>query len=882
VSVGTRVRAVCARLLGLATRESDELRMHEEMRFHLDRLAERYMKEGIAADEARRRAALAFGGMSVNVEAAREELRAGWADRLSQDTRFALRMFRRTPLLTTAAIATLALGAGATISLFGVLDAITLRSVDAPRPNQLFALVRQGPQGRSESLPYPLYAVLASERRALGSVAGYAFREVAQPAWQDTATVQLTSSNWFGTVGIAPRIGRAWAAGETEAAVVSDRFARRHFGAAEGALGRSISLGDRVVPVMGVMPPSFRGLSLDYRPDVWVPIELQPAIDGRSHLDDSGLNWVRTITRLTAPEEFAAAAAAANLVLARQRPALAAPSDTAARLAVVPAAHPSLHDAKEVNRAIYLATGLAAMVLLIACANIANLQVARGAARRAELAARCALGAARRRLVQQLLTENLLLAAASSAAGLGVASALTPFLESRLASRLGAGSALAFIHPFDSSTLCFTVMLCLGVWMVFGIAPAFTATRLSPVDVLKQSPGPRIAGSPGRGRRVLLGVQVSASVVLLVTAGVLLRGLQELEHLDLGYSAANLVQVSVDWGNADDAATRATAEAIGERLRSVPGIVSVSTSMPAAFGRPTISTSGFQLEGEPRPSVLFVRLQEISPGFFETTGLRIVRGRGFTAADRAGAPHVAIVNETAARQIFHGTPALGKRFARFVTPDVEVVGVVRDARISSVIDPPPPVVYVPMAQVPVDPNPELSTVELRLGAHAPRLAAIARMAATASGGRGVTVDRVTDAVRQELELRAIRSWVTGALGLTGLVLAMIGVYGLNAYLVTRRTGELGIRLALGASPRDVLWLMWRQGMRPVAFGAGAGLVLAFAAGRAARATVEGLGAPDLGISAGVIVVLLVMAGIACYVPARRAARVDPALTLRVQ
>lgn len=874
MSAHRRVRAALARLVGLGTRGSDDARMHEEMAFHLERLAERYAKTGFSPDEARRRARIAFGGVSRNEEAARDQLRARAVDAFAQDVRFGVRSFVRTPILTAAAICTLTIGMGATTSLFGILDALILRRAPVPRPDRVYALIGERAGDQSESIPYPLFRALASSGALPTPVAGYAYRDAALGAWADTVAVQLTSDNWFATVSVAPRFGRAWGPGETDVAVLSDRIARRHFGRPSEALGTTLQLSGRLLTVVGVMPPGFAGLSLDYATDVWVPMALEPVMDGASEFGNANLNWVRTVLRLDR-DQAPAAAAAANVVRARQRLALHAAWDSTERLVTVSASHASIHDRDQVARTLLLGLALVGLVLLIACANIANLQLARAAGRQRELAARLALGATRGRLVRQLLTESLLLAFVSGGAGLGLAFGLTRLLVS---SRLASGLAIP-LAGIDFRLALFAAGLSLGVAVVSGLAPAIHATRMDPAEALTRAGGPR--GTPrSAGRNALLMLQVAASVILLATAGTLLRALDRLQTLDLGYDAHDLVQITVDWRQAPDATTRSVAGAIADRLRGTPGISGASTSVPAAYGRATITTSGFQIEGRASPVAFDVHFQSVSPEFFATTGLAVLRGRAFTTADGVGAPNVAIVNETAAQMLFPGAPAVGQRFPNFLGPEREIVGVVRDARIFSVAAPPPPIVYVPMAQVAVGPNPELRTIEVRLGPLAPSLEVLGRVAASASDGRPVTVVPLRETIAGELAFRRLRAWVTGALGLVGLVLALIGVYGLNAYLVTRRTVELGIRLALGASAGHIQWLVWRQAMRAVGLGAGVGLAVAVGAGIALRATVQGVTALAPGLALAVTLVVLVIAGLASYLPARRTTTVDPVAALK--
>jgi len=885
--VVARARGAVMRLVGLGRREADERAMQEEMRFHLDRLAQRHVERGSAPEEARRQAAMEFGSLAGHQEAAREELHAGFIDRLAQDLRYGARMLARTPVLTAAAVATLSLGIGATSSLFSLLDRLLLRTLPVRHPGQLYAVVRTRSSGLSESIPYPLFRALASETVGVGSVAGYAFRVVAVPDAADSVVVQLTSAAWFETVAVRPQVGRTWMPAEAQTAdqvaVISDGLWRRRFGRSAAALGSTLVLEGKPFVVIGVMARGFRGVSLDYPADVWLPMELEPQLDGASQLDDANLNWVRTIVRLAPPRRASAVEATANLALARRRTAGLSAADTTERLTLVSASRPDAHDRSRVARTLYLVTALAALVLLIACVNIAHLQLARAATRRREMAVRLALGASRRRLVRQLMTESVLLAGCSGVVGLVLALGIGRLVAVFAGGTLGGEVAPDFQGLVTTHVLAFTVLLALLVAVAFGLAPALRSTRVDVVGALKQAALMRRgAGGPG-ARNGLLVAQLGVSIVLLVGAGMIGRTLLAAESLNLGFDERGLVQLSVDWRNASEPQSRATVEAIAAALRATPGVVGASVSVPAAFGRPTVSTSAFHVAGDPSPEPRSIEVMSVSPEFFTVMRIRVLRGRAFLSTDGEGAPNVVVLNESAARLFLPGQDPVGGRFELMGRGRVvRVVGLVGDARLHSVVADPPPLAYIPFAQDLGGPSPGLPTLEVRTAPDAPRLQELTRVVESVDRRLRVQAQPLGEVIGESLALERLSAWVTGGFGLAGLLLAVLGVYGLHSYFVTRRTPELGLRLALGASAGQVRWLVWRQGMRPVLGGAALGLVLAVASARLIRGKVFGLASVDPRVAAATTLLLIAVAGIACYLPARRASKLNPAVTLRAE
>jgi predicted permease len=883
----SRARAAALRIRGLWARGGAEARMDEEMRFHLDHLADHIEKSGLPRAEAMRLARIEFGGVERQREASRDALRMRPLDDFAQDLRFGARSLARTPVITLATVLTLAVGIGGTTALFGLLDRLAFRTLAVPHPDRLFSLVGERPRDISESVPYPLYVEL-SRASALGITGGYAFRTATLGEGgdaKDSAIVQLSTANWFATVGVAPFAGRLWSRdADVQQAVISDAFWRRRFARSTNAIGTTLPLDGHLFRIIGVMRPGFTGVSLDFPVDVWLPIEAEPQFDGTSQLNDPARNWVRVLARLDASTRVASATSAANVVLARARAARLATVDSAERMALSSAAQPSTHDRAQVARILVLALALAALVLLIACANIANLQLARSAGRSREIAVRLSLGAGRGRLIRQLLTESLILATLGAAAGLWLAFLASQFLAVFAATQ-GIGTTIGSLTEgiVSGGTLVFTATVAVASALIFGLAPAMRSSRVDVTQALRQTGVAARTRGEQRGLNSLLVVQLALSVVLLISALTASASLRAALSVDLGFDARHVLRVSIDWRGVGDAQARADAQAVASALRATPGVADASVSYPAVFGRSTATTSMRPVSDNAQaPSPASVEYQIVSPEFFATTQVKVEQGRVFTNDDRAGGELVAILNQTAARQLSPGQNPVGARFTLFGSGRVvRVVGVARDARLHSPTASPPPLVYVPFAQDPEGAAPSsLLSVEARTGDVTPSSTEIARRIAFVDPRLKADVQPVAGLVRESLVVERLSAWTTGAFGVLGVLLAILGVYGLHSFVVSRRTTELGVRLALGATQGRVLWEVWREGMRPVVIGAVAGVLISGASTGLLGRRMLGLSLVDVKVAAMSAALLAAIAAVACFIPARSAAKLDPVRALR--
>ena len=883
MSAGRRLRSWRLRVRSLFRRARVDDELSREIRFHLEREAAEFEAQGMTPQDAMHAARQRFGPLSPVVEAVRDERAMGFLDHTLQDLRYGARSLLRTPVLTIAAVGTLAIGIGATSSLFGLLDQLLFRRLAVPQPDRLFSVVRTRPGSVGESVPYPLFAALAADWHS-GQLAGYAFRTVPLGATDDSAVVQLTSGTWFQTVGIRPAIGRAFAEpNNVRTAVISDRFWRREFARSPSAVGATITLSGNVFAVTGVAPPGFTGLSLDFPVDVWIPIEAQPLIDGQSLLDGDaarGRNWTRVVARIDADASPTSAAAAANVLLGRAAAAGRVIADSADRLSVTPASRPTARDGDQIVRLLALSTALVAFVLLIACANIANLQLARAITRRRELGIRLAMGAGRARLVRQLMTESIMLAICAGATGLGLVVLVERTVAVSGGSYLGPGVAQLIANGADARMLGFTFVLSLIVAVAFGLAPALRSTRLDLVTSLHQTTLAGRGAIRGGAKSLLLVGQMAMAILLLVSAGTVERTLQSAESLDLGFNPANVEQLTVDWRGMSDDAIRLAAQDIARGLRATPGVQSASISVPPAFGKATSSTSAFHVAGDASGKPHDVELSSVSPDFFTTMRIRVARGRAFSENDRVGSGSVVVLNETAARLFFPGEDAVGRQFDLMGAGNrVQVVGVVADTRAHSLVAAPPPMAYIPFAQDPgVDPQER--SIEVRAPISAVSLKALTEGALQHSAGHAVQIRSMRDAIGESLVVQRVSAWTTGALGVAGVLLAMLGVYGLHSFFVARRTTELAVRLALGAPAGTLRWLVWKQAMQPVMLGSAIGIALAWACTQFARGKLFGLVTLDIAVVLAATALMIGVASVACYLPARRASRLSPATALR--
>ncbi len=820
-------------------------------------------------------------------------------DTLLQDLRYALRTLARSPGFALAAVLTLALGIGANATVFSLVNALLLRPPPhVAEPGRLVAVYTSdysGPPYGASS--YADYLDFRAETRVFEGVAAYLPRPVALGEGErvERTGVEVVSGNYFGVLGVKPRMGRFFlpeegsASGAQPSVVVSHDLWLRFLDGAPDVVGKTVRVNGRPFTVVGVAPEGFRGSLRGVSFDAWVPAGAAAAVG----LEEGFL------TNRGARGAF---------VLARLRPGVTLEQARARMEGVargLHAAHPeSWTDLRKQGRRISLlpeaearilpqvrgpALGLLALlggtvglVLLVCCANVAGLMLARATGRTQEVGVRLSLGATRGRIVRQMLTESLLLAAAGGAAGVLAAVWATDLL---MAVRIPAPLRVGLDLRPDARVLAATALVVAATGVVFGLAPALRASRPDLVGVLKGG-----GGTVGRGRRrfplrsALVVAQVAVSLLLLVGAGLFLRSLQRAAGIDPGFRVDNLLLVSLEPPpGAERTADRVrVAREVQERAAALPEVVSASWAAYAPMGIETsrrgVSVEGYQPgEGED----MEIPFNVVGPRYFETMGTPLLRGRPLDARDRRGAPGAVVVNEAFARRYWPGRDPLGRRVSLSGPegPFLEVVGVARDGKYSSLADEPRPYVYASALQEDWG-----AVLHLRTAGE-PRRVLGALRAAVREAAPGWSLEEPRTMAEQldaSLLVQRAAGRVLAVFGCAALLLAAVGVYGVLAYAVARRRREIGVRMALGARAADVLRLVLRQGVVLTALGVAIGLPAAWALARLLGGFLLGGSASDPVAFLGTPLLLAAVALLACWIPARRAVRVDPMVSLRAE
>ncbi len=809
---------------------------------------------------------------------------------MRSDLRFAFRQLLKSPGFTLVALLTLALGIGVNTTMFTVLNALVLQSSPALDSGRLVSVLRTSPHSNSwPHSPAQFYDIqkqdTAFQQLAAFSWNNFNLAEPGQPA--ERLAGMAVSADFFPVYGIAPLLGRTFTPeddreGAGQVTVLSEGLWRRHFAADPAIIGRVVRLDGQPVTIVGVMPKVFDDPLYWGHIDLWKPLALDgPAREIRNN------NWLQIVGRLRPGVTLAQAKAQTDAVaanLGREHPQ----TNSQEGLRLQPWNDVRTSDAS--RKVSWLCMALAAFVLLIACANLANLQLARMSNRVRELAVRVAMGASRFQLIRQLLVENLLLAIVGAAVG-----TLLALWSTRLiGGEVYISGILGLDLPINGTVLLFTLLASALTGVAVGLLPAWLASRTDVSAALKQ--GAR--GSTGdrsrhRLRQALIVFELALALVLLSGAGYFVRGMQRLAHADLGWKPDGLVTAILSLPFTPKYTTDAQCQAFFDKLESklteLPGAqqTAISATLPiTGFWR----SSSLAIEGRPPPAHGKEPLtynNSVTPGHFATVGMRIVAGRDFTAADRADSRPVVIINETMARTFWPGESAIGKRIG---DPDptqpnwVEVVGVVNDVHPTIELFRPPDTPfqhYRPLGQTP---SQFIHWINLAVRSDAPT-ATVAAALRTAvqqidSDQPAYGIVSAREAMEQVTRGFALASQLLGAFALIGLALSSVGIYGVIANLVAQRTPEIGIRMALGAQARDVLWLVLGQGMRLAATGVLIGLACAGGLVRLLNALLPSVPGGDPAGVALVTALLAAVALVACWLPARRATHVDPIIALR--
>lgn len=891
-----------SRLVHRARLERD---LDKELRFHIDARVEALVGEGVTPDEARRRALAEFGGVEPIKEEARDARGTRWVSDLGQDVRYALRMLRANKGFTIAAVLSLALGIGANAAVFRVINGLILRPLDVPKPDQLFVLESSIQEESRFSHPTYLKLADAAPGATLSAMTYPTNMQTSINGTADLTVTQLVSASWFSVLGVTAQAGRVFSAAEEASAapvaVISDRFWTRQFGRGEAAINSVILINNTPRTIIGVTPPKFGGIHVGTPVDLWLPETSQADVHYRNNssnedadeakpwVPQAGIAWLSILGRAPANGNagiWPQLSGRYQQIVADRAKAIQNP-DRRARamgdhLLTVPAARGVSYVREQASPALKVLMGMVALVLIVACANLANLLLARGAARHRELALRLSIGARRGRLIRQLLTESLTLAVLGGAAGLVMAL----WGGAALVTLLSGGRAATVDLALDWRVAAFGFGLTVLTGVGFGLLPALRLSRPELIDAMKS--GGRVIGAGRRGRfplvKVLVGVQVATSLVLLVGAMLFFQTFRNYLRIDPGFDREAVVTARFDTllaGYREDELPGIYARLIAEAER-VPGVRSVTIGkVGPATGSAT--TSSVVIEGYTPTAAEDVLVNEefVGPSYLSTLGMRLLAGREIAASDVAGGRKVALINETMAKRYFGNTNPVGRGFGYDKANEIEIVGVVADARANGLREKVPPMAYYALAQ---NPDVYARNLYVRAGGSIESVRAGVRDAIRAAAPGLAVREVVTLGELTERTVSAERtvSNLAALFGLLGVVVACLGLYGTIAYSVARRTNEIGVRLALGASPGGVRRMVLRETLALVVAGVVAGVLLILPLGRVVSSLLYGLTAHDpLTLAVASIVVMLVGA-LAGVVPAWRASRVNPTAALRAE
>ena len=901
------------RLRALFSRSSVEQELDDELRFHVEQEAERYERQGMSQDAALRRARLEFGGVEQMKEASRDTRGTARLESIVRDLRYAIRSLRSRPAFTLTVIATLALGIGANTAIFTLVDALVLRPLPVSHPEQLVivsdpAAVNSNGVGTppiTDFVSFPLYRDVRERNSVFTDMYANGWSgpiDVKIGAGTDATAeephVRFVTGNFFSVLGVPAYVGRTFTADEDKApgqdpvAVLTYDYWQRRFSGSRAAIGSVMRVNDVAVTIIGVTPPGFAGDIVGQGCDFWLPIMMDPVIQPRmNQLASREWQWLVMMGRLRPSVTLATARQQISVIEANAIREHLSGRDLAefeenlkqTPVQVVSGARGFSERRADYEKALWVLMAAVGLVILVVCANVSSLMLARTVARGREMTVRMTLGAGRGRLIQQMLIEAALLATVSSVVGLFAATWGTRVLLATVSP----SNPIAIDTTPDARVLAFTAMLTLASVLLFGLLPAFRATQ---VDLAKslRSQGRNLMGAARVGRipfgRALVVAQIALSMLLLIGGGLLVRSMQQLLHGDLGVDRDHEVAVRVRTARSQYFGPRLgqLRRDLAERVGRLPGVDAVAFADHGLFsgGNSTrrVDVSGFIPQADSERQIF---LDRVGPNFFHAIGARLIRGRDIESRDLETKPPGAVINETMAKRYFGARDPLSGS----VTSDsvrYSIVGVVRDFQSADVRSKPRREMYIPFS----DPNAGEAgqaklTVHVR-GDPSRFVEAIRRAVHDVAPTLPIFVDPVNDLVRGTVSEDVLLVQVTTFFGLVTLVLAALGLYGVTAYSISQRTSEFGLRAALGAEPGEVTRMVLGEAVRVAIIGVLIGVPAGLAATRLIRAQLFGVGTIDLPSLSVAIVVLVATAVIASYLPARRAANVGPLEALRLE
>ena len=823
------------------------------------------------------------------------------------DLRLAFRSLRATPVVTSVAILSLALGIGANTAIFSLIDSLMLRALPVREPQRLALLTDERSPGSAQSWTYPIWEQIRERSQLVDGVLAWSASRFNLAAGGETRFIDgiWVNGSFFDTLGVPAMLGRTLTDADDRrgggadgpVTVISYSFWQQHFGGAADAIGRTLTLDRVAFTVVGVTPPDFFGTDIGRNYDVAVPLGNEPFIRGRdSGLDRRSMWWLSVMVRLKPGQSIDAADAALRGVQPQIREATIPedwrPQDVSSylkdRFTLFPAATGSSFLRERFQKPLITIMIVVTLVLLIACANIANLLLARATARRHELSVRVALGASRWRLARQLMTESLLLSVAGAGFGMLIAS----WASRLLVDQLSTSTNTVFLDlSLDWRVLAFTIVVTAATALLFGTAPALRAAGVAPIDALKEHSRSGMGDARVGLASGLVIAQVALSVVLVVAAGLFVRTFSSLAAVPLGFESDRIliVNVSALRANVDPQQRVPLYERVRDAVRSVPGVAEAAVSVVTPVSGSTwsnrvkVSDSVELPERERQTNANYV-----TPGWLSTYRTPIVAGRDIGPQDRKGSPRIVLVNQAFVRRFLAGTNPLGHTVhtdgVRGPGPRMEIVGVVADAVYRSLRDPVPPTMYIPLGHYDAALQPPLPAVSLSVRASGGSPALLTKSIAAAIGAidpnLALTFRPLSDQVNASLTQERVVAMLSGFFGALALLLAGLGLYGVTSYAVTRRRAEIGIRMALGAAPAGVVRLVLARVTILVAIGVASGAVASVWLSTFVSTLLYGLQPRDPVTLAGAAVTLAAVGALAGSLPAYRASRIDPAEVLR--
>jgi macrolide transport system ATP-binding/permease protein len=891
------LRELARRIRMLVNRRKFDADLEEEMRLHLELRQQDQFESGMTANDAQAAAHRGFGNVTSLRERSNMAWGWEWLEQLTQDVRFGVRVISKNLGVTFVIILTLALGVGANTAIFGLVNGTLLQRLPVPAPEQVAALVIQASGSPLGSLgfSYPQFVEFRQQMAPSCEVVGQAggLYNFTADGHSETLSVGGMSSNYFSGLGLKPSLGRLILPGEGERPgepailILGYSFWQRRFGGDPGVIGKQVRVAGKPATIVGVAQKDFRGQLAGFEFDAFVSLStLFPDASPNGFWTGRDHHPMLCLARLKHGVTLAQTQSQLDVIsqhLSAQYPA----TDRGISVRVMD--ERLTRPVPYANNAFIMFSGLflilGALVLLLACTNIANILMARASARRREMAIRAALGGARSRLVRQMLTETILTALLGGVAGVLLGSWLSRLIGS--IHRTGFPVRLNF--GFDWRVFTYALAAILFTAVFAGLSPALLATRSDINTVLHQGGRADATGTARhKVRGDLMAAQIAGSVMLLIVAGLFVRSLQGVKHMNLGFDPNQLLNVRLDpsLNNYNEAQTTEFYRSLETKIRALPGLESVSLASSVPMGTVRGNQSVY-IEGRPVPPgqrAAGIFFNTIDPPYFDTLHIPLVLGRRFTDADSATSQRVAIVNQTMAKHFWSNENPIGKRFSLTADtgPFIEIIGVARDSKYRTINEDPEPYFYLPLAQNFASERilqirssvasesliPEVRRQILALDANAP-IEEIQTMKESLDGTLGYF-------------LFGLGASLSAAMGLLGLLLAVVGVYGVVSYATTQRTREIGMRMALGASPRQILGLLLKQGLQLVAAGILFGLVGAWTLGRAMSHMLVGVSPSDPVTYLTVSALLSSITLMACWLPARRAVRIDPMAALRYE